>query len=260
MERDEAGEPILVGEPLVDDETWLRLQQEMDKREGQPSARRSDLHPLLGVLFCGSCGGKLYQGWLSPGPNRKESVRQYRCAAKAHGRECAKPAYVVAARVDDYVQREFLERLGGTEVVEVIEYPAVDHRGEIEELEATVNELGLRIAELGGTGPAVNALMSQIRGRSERLERLRQAPIQEARRELHATDQTYAEVWAATADSSQDRLQLLREAGARCVVGETYRGCRDVTKRLAFTIGAHADPYEGRMEELMEEELAAGLD
>jgi DNA invertase Pin-like site-specific DNA recombinase len=253
-ERDEDGEPILVGEPLIDDQTWARLQAEIDKREGNPSARRSDLHPLLGVLYCGSCQGKLYQGWLSPGPNRKEPVRQYRCAAKAHGRECRKPAYVMAKPVDEYVKAQFMERVGGMEVVEVVEYPAVDHRDEIDELQATVTNLGLRVAELGGSGPAVDALMGQLRGRSERLARLRLEPVQEARRELVPTGKLYGMVWAAS--DAQGRLQLLRQAGARCVVGETYRGARDVTKRLSFSLAQHQDPYEARMEEIAAEEWA----
>ncbi|MFF4610353.1 recombinase family protein [Streptomyces albidoflavus] len=252
--RDEDGEPVLVGEPLMDDDTWRRLQAEMDSRETRPTMRRSDLHPLLGVLFCGSCGGKLYQGYFSRGVRVKEPVRQYRCAAKAHGRECPKPAYVVAGPVDEYVTDEFLARMGDYQVVEVIEHPAADHRAEIEELEATVNQLGERIAELGGLGPAVDALMGQIRGRSERLARLKAEPVQEARRELRDTGVTYREVWEST--GPQERLQWLLEAGARCEVGQTYRGARDVRARLSFSLGQHDDPFAARMEEIEAEELA----
>jgi DNA invertase Pin-like site-specific DNA recombinase len=253
--RDETGEPVLIGEPLLDDETWHRLQVVMDQRQAEPNERRSDIHPLLGVLYCGTCGGRLYQGWLSAGPNRPKPVRQYRCAAKAHGKECAKPAYVVAEPVDRYVEEEFLARIGGMEVVEVVEFPAVDHSAEIKELEAVITELGQRIAELGGKGPAVDVLMGQIRGRSERLERLRREPVQAARRELRETGETYAQVWART--GAQGRLQLLREAGARCAVGQTYRGCRDVAQRLSFAIGEHDDPLAARLEEIeAEEELA----
>ncbi|MEU5361101.1 recombinase family protein [Streptomyces albidoflavus] len=252
--RDEEGEPVLVGPPLVEDGIWRRLQAEMDSRETRPTLRRSDVHPLLGVLFCGTCDGKLYQGWLSPGPNRKEAVRQYRCAARAHGRACEKPAYVIAAAVDEYVSDEFLARMGDYQVVDVIEHPAVDHSEEIKELKAVVGQLGERIAELGGTGPAVDALMGQIRGRSERLARLEAEPVQAARRELVETGETYRTVWASA--SSQERLQRLLEAGARCVVGQTYRGARDVRARLSFTLGRHEDPYEARMEEIEAEELS----
>ena len=248
--RDEVGEPVLCGDPLISDDDWRRLQALMDEREGAPSANRSNLHPLLGVLFCGVCKGKLYQGWLAPGPNRKVAVRQYRCAARAHGRECAKPAYIVAEPVDAYAESQFLKRFGAFEVVERIEFPGVDHTAEIEELKATVDDLSARIASL--RGPAADALMSQLQGRSDRLERLQAEPVMPARVELVPTGKSYAEVWA---DSDQPtRLQTLIKAGVRITVGTTTRGARDVTKRLSFAAGQHADPYAAMQEAIAQEE------
>lgn len=252
--RDDVGEPILCGDVLTGDDTWHRLQAEMDTREGAPNENRSDLHPLLGVLFCGTCKGKLYQGWMSPGPNRKEAVRQYRCASKAHGRECRKPAYVTAAPVDKYVTEKFLASVGDMEVIEIIEHPGVDHTAEIAELQSTVEQLGLRIGELGGSGPAVDVLMGQLKGRSDRLEKMRQMPVQPPRTEQRSTGKAYRELWKEK--DAQGRLSMLRDAGVRVEVGETYRGARDVTKRLSFAMGQHEDPMQARMDELdLEEEL-----
>lgn len=252
--RDEVGEPVLCGDVLVDNDTWYRLQVEMDSRDS-PNENRSDLHPLLGVLFCGSCSGKLYQGWLSPGPNRKEAVRQYRCAAKAHGRVCRKPAYVVAAPVDKYVSAQFIERVGDMEVIEIIRYPGVDHTAEIADLKSTVEQLGLRIGELGGSGPAVDVLMGQLKGRSDRLEKMLEMPVQPPRTEQRGTGKAYRELWAEK--DSQGHLGMLRDAGVRVEVGETYRGARDVTKRLSFAMGQHADPVQAALDAIaLEEELS----
>lgn len=248
--RDETGEPVLCGDPLISDDDWYRLQAEMDKRATAPSEQRSNLHPLLGVLHCGTCGGRMYQGWLSPGPNRREAVRQYRCAARAHGRACAKPAYVVAAPVDDWVSAQFLRRFGAFEVVRRIEFPGADHRAEIAELEATVADLSDRIASL--RGPAADALMGQLQGRSDRLEALRAEPVVPPRIETVPTGRTYAEVWAG--EDVQGRLSMLRSAGVRVTVGQTTRGQRDVSRRLSFSAGMHDDPVTAALEAVALEE------
>jgi len=248
--RDEVGEPILCGDPLISDDDWRRLQALMDAREQTPSANRSNLHPLLGVLHGGTCGGRLYQGWLAPGPNRKVAIRQYRCAAKAHGKACGHPEYVVAEPVDRYVEEEFLKRFGSFEVIEQVEFPGVDHTAEIEELKATVADLSARIATL--RGPAADALMGQLQGRSDRLERLQAQPVIPARVEQVSTGKSYAEVWEAS--NQQERLKMLLAAGVKVYVGQTTRGARDVTKRLSFTVGQHDDPMAAAQEAIDAEE------
>ena len=230
--RDEEGEPVKMGPPLVDDETWRRLQAEMDSREGEGGRNKSDTHPLLGVAYCGSCDGKLYQGWLSAGP-RNSAKRQYRCAAKAHGRECRKPTYVTADPVDAYVEEAFLDRFGRFELVEVITIPGVDHRGEIKELEADIETLAGQLANL--RGPAAAAVGKQIQGRSDKLERLQAQPVVPARMEEVRTGVTYGDAWReakANKDLHACRKMLL-DVGLRVVVGETYRGARDVRARLS---------------------------
>lgn len=250
--RGDKGEPILVGDPLVSDEVWYRLQAEMDSRLQAPTENRNDVHPLLGVAMCGSCGGRLYQGWFQRGKRRPKPIRQYKCAAKSHARDCEKPAYVVADPVDAYVEEEFLARVGDWEVVEVVEHPAIDYRDEIAELEETVRELGARLAE--ARGAAADAIMSQLQGRSDRLDELRQKPVQPARTERRPTGKTYAEVWREL--DTTGRLRMLREAGARVVVGKTYRGARDVRGRLSFEIGVFDDPETVVVEDLRITEAA----
>ncbi|MFB7115758.1 recombinase family protein [Streptomyces sp. NPDC056291] len=234
--RDEAGEPVKLGPPLIDDVTWRRLQAEMDSREGSRGQNKSDAHPLLGVLYCGSCGRKCYQGWLSPGPNRKEPKRQYRCAARTHGHECAKPAYVMAEPVDTAVEEAFLERFGRFELVEIITIPGVDHRDEIAELEADIDTLAGQLANL--RGPAADAVGKQIQGRSDKLERLKAEPIVPARTEEVRTGVTYGDAWrvAKTKGDLQACRRMLLDVGLRVTVGETYRGARDVRARLSVDV------------------------
>ncbi|MFF7408712.1 recombinase family protein [Streptomyces lydicus] len=251
--RTDDGEPVMCGDPLIDDDVWYRLQKVMDSREQRPSENRSDVHPLLGVLFCASCQGRLYQGWLAPGPNRKVAKRQYRCAAKAHGRPCESPAYVMAEPVDKFVEERFLRMLGNFEVVEVVEFPGVDHTAEMADLEATIEDLSARIATLRGA--AADALMGQLQGRSDRLERLQAEPVVPARVEHVSTGRSYREMWDATKDATE-RLDMLKAAGVRVEVGPTYRGCRDVAKRLTFTAAQFEDPRADILSAIEREEMA----
>ncbi|MEV7425141.1 recombinase family protein [Streptomyces sp. NPDC091212] len=252
--RDEVGDPVMMGEVLVDDETWRRLQKEMDDRDGGSESEprtKSDAHPLLGVVFCGSCEGKLYQGWLSPGPNRKVAKRQYRCAARAHGKVCVKPTYVVAEPVDEFVEAAFLERMGSFELVEVVTIPGVDHRDEIAELEADIHTLAGQLANLRGA--AADAVGRQLQGRSDKLERLQAHPMVPARTEEVRTGVTYGDAWRQAkgrGDITECR-QMLQSVGLHVTVGETYRGARDVAGRLSVEMvtPTHVDPERDAMEE-----------
>ncbi|MEV0414187.1 recombinase family protein [Streptomyces sp. NPDC050448] len=250
--RDADGEPVKIGPVLVDDVTWRRLQAEMDSRDRPESERnKSDAHPLLGILFCGTCGGKLYQGWMSPGPNRKVAKRQYRCAAKAHGRTCAKPAYVSADPVDDYVEAQFLDRFSRFELVETIVIPGIDHRPEIKELESDIENLAGQLANL--RGHAATAVARQVQGRSDKLERLQAQPVVPARTEEVRTGVTYADAWrqAKGRKDVEACRDMLAGVGAVVTVGQTYRGARDVTARLSFDLVTpnHVDPEQDALED-----------
>ncbi|MFD5574991.1 recombinase family protein [Streptomyces cadmiisoli] len=234
--RDEDGEPVKLGPALLEDEVWRRLQAEMDGREGDGRRAKSDAHPLLGVAYCGSCDGKLYQGWINAGPRVKVSKRQYRCAAKAHGRECEKPTYVTADPVDEYVEEVFLDAFGRFELVEVITIPGVDHTAEIAELEADVETLAGQLANMRGA--AADAVARQIQGRSDKLEKLKVQPIVPARKEEVRTGVTYGDAWrrAKAAGDVEGCRRMLTDVGLRVTVGKTYRGARDVRGRLSHEL------------------------
>jgi hypothetical protein len=252
--RDDKGEPVKMGPALVDDVTWRRLQAAMDGRDTTSSQNKSDAHPLLGVLFCGSCDGKLYQGWIAAGPHAKVAKRQYRCAAKAHGRECRKPAYVTADPVDAYAEEEFLARFGRFELIEVITIPGIDHRDEIKELQADVANLAKQLAKLRDA--AADAVASQLQGRSDKLKRLEAQPIVPPRTEEIRTGVTYADAWERAKDDTQVRRKMLLDVGLRVSVGETYRGARDVRKRLSASVVTpeHVDLAQDALDDVAAQE------
>ncbi|WP_243716232.1 hypothetical protein [Actinomadura darangshiensis] len=134
------------------------------------------------------------------------------------------------------MEREFLAATGNREIIEVVSIPAIDHSGEIAELEDDVRELAAQLCKL--RGPAADAVGGMLQSRSDRLERLLAAPVASARTKRIRTGVDHAEKW--TSAESADRRQMLLDAGVRVVVGQTTRGARDVEGRLSFTMG---DPH-----------------
>jgi len=126
--RDREGNPVLAGEPLVDDETWFKLQSKLDElaRSNSGKPKRKDGHPLLGVLECEHCDVNAYHHWVL---NRKK--------LKAYG-----DAIVNAVKESglDYAHHEDAETLSVTvpgRAVEVVEATRKVARSEAEIAVAT---------------------------------------------------------------------------------------------------------------------------
>ncbi|MFD0650234.1 recombinase family protein [Streptomyces malaysiensis subsp. malaysiensis] len=90
--RDNKGDPVMQGEPLIDDETWFRLQEALKERSA-PNAgasKRKDAHPLLEIVECDECDHNMYAGWVT---ERKKSPRLGKAlvdALRSEGRDFAK--------------------------------------------------------------------------------------------------------------------------------------------------------------------------
>lgn len=97
--RGEDGLPV-TRTPILDDDTWLRLQAALDRQARPRSGTRSDGSMLLGVLHCGTCGERLYYGSRPAGD-------RYRHKA---GSKC--PGSFTADRVEKAVEDELLGQVG----------------------------------------------------------------------------------------------------------------------------------------------------
>ncbi|MFE5093200.1 recombinase family protein [Streptomyces sp. NPDC056638] len=253
------GSPVLQGEPLIDDETWHQLQDALKALTLDPQGpRRTDGHPLLGVLVCGVCDQNMYINWYmerkggrgvkaKPTGVKKEV---FRCFGKAHEKGVAALS-IHAEGVMEYAETQFLAHMGPFRRTQVIRVAGVDNRAEIADLTADVEELSTRLGQL--RGPAADAVMVQLQARSDRLEQLQAEPVKPAREEVVELETTWAEDWHATPDPLARRRMLL-EAGVRIKVHPPERWRAPAEERLTFEIGTHVDPEQDALDDVAYQE------
>ncbi|MFI9076050.1 recombinase family protein [Streptomyces sioyaensis] len=231
--RDADGEPIRVGPALVSDEKWFALQAALDANATNPRRPRRKATLLLHVADCPLCedptlyyNSREYDYELKrPKPDGKSQTKRmdvYNCmAARSKKLREAGPCpgvTVNAEKLEAMAKEFFLENFGAAEYMERVRVGGTDHVAEIKELEADVEELSARTASLRGA--ALDAILAQLQGRSDRLEELKARPVEPERWEKRPTSLTVAEKWHA-GDTAERRLLLL-EFGVRVTVEPAY--------------------------------------
>ena len=115
------GDPIVtdtIHDALIDQETFDRVKQKLQKRRQKHNRTRNSPYLLSGLLHCGHCGGIM----AGRGYKVKDTYphHYYTCTTAAgHPGACAY-YQVPTAAIEDYVLGLVEKRLGGDEVVEQI--------------------------------------------------------------------------------------------------------------------------------------------
>ncbi|MER6343763.1 recombinase family protein [Streptomyces sp. NPDC001595] len=214
------GEPIpFTDEPILTRTEFDYLRDLFASRSRQPVERKDTNAPLLGVLRCDACGGKMYL-------QRRQSAQNYVCQAFSPGNLCEAPSSIKQAWAEEYVEREFLRHLGGLRVLEHITIPGYDPGPEIEETEA---EFKAHLAERGKqkSRAAIAAWQERHDALDARLQELEARPKTEARTIVKEGAATYAQMWDAGDDL--ERRAMLLDCG---VVVRVKRGTRGGWRRL----------------------------
>ncbi|WP_158939288.1 recombinase family protein [Streptomyces sp. NRRL S-87] len=255
--RGEEGAPILQGEPLIDDATWYGLQDDALKARASGNVvRRKDAHPLLNVVVCGACDRNMYLNWYTErkgGRGEKAKLtgvkkQVFRCNGKYHAP--GEPAMTIHAEpVMEWITGQFLAHLGPMRRTQLVRVPGSDHRGEIADLTADIDELSMRLAQLRGR--AADVVMQQLQARSDRLEELEATPVVPPREEVVQLDVTWGDDWRAAEDWTARRHMLI-SAGVRVKVSAPPRWRAPVDERCEFLVGTHVDPVEDMLADIVE--------
>jgi DNA invertase Pin-like site-specific DNA recombinase len=243
--RSPDGSPVLQGTPLIDDETWFRLQDALKQRAvpALTAPRRKNAHELLGVLICGTCGKNLHARIRT---YRGLVMDQFGCNSRLHAK--GEPRFAVPRdETLGYVSTEFKRRIGFFKRTQVVRVAGIDNRPEIQELEETVRELSGRLVTMRGT--AADVVAEQMQGISDRLDDLRRTPYVAPREEVIELDHTWGEAWDAAGDDWSARRQMLLDLHVRVVVGPARGWRRPVGERLSFNI-ERPDPEADALEEV----------
>lgn len=228
--RSADGEPVpSTSDPIMTRQEWEEVQALLSSRTRDNGPRRDTDALLLGVLFCDSCGGRMYLSKLGQRP------ATYKCGHRSRGETCSAPAAVKMEWADEYTETEFLRRVGGVRVHEVRTVPGSDPRPEIAEVAA---ELERHYEKQGAqrSAAARAAWEKHAEALDARLASLEAQPVVEARTERVPGSTAYSVAWEA-ADKAA-RRQLLLEAGTHVTVRRgTPGGWRTLdTSRMTFRL------------------------
>lgn len=208
--RDDLGNPVQFGEPILTREEWDETQ---DLIQQEPkSYRRKSSAPLLRIAYCNSCGKPMYQHPSGP----KDPIRRYYCSSMATKPRLGCEAYSFPAEeLEKIVEELYLDEFGDDEIVTVSAVARVDYASKIKGLDEKIGNLAAGLGALSA-GAGFDAVTTELnRVQAERAE-LVEAARQRQGVEYTHTGRTYRQEWEAS--GSEKRLELLREHGVYVMV------------------------------------------
>ncbi|MFH9988900.1 recombinase family protein [Streptomyces luteogriseus] len=220
VRKTQTGVPVpFTDEPILTREEFDHVSALFASRARQPVERKDTNAPLLGVLTCDGCGGRMYL-------QRRTKVQNYVCQAFSPGFQCPAPSSIKQVWAEEYTEREFLRKLGGLRVLEHVTIPGYDPAPEIEETEA---EFKAHLAERGKqkSRAAIAAWQELHDALDARLAELEARPKTETQTIVKEQTATYAQLWEASDDL--ERRALLLDCG---VVVRVKRGTRGGWRKL----------------------------
>lgn len=223
--RDSEGRPVLYADPILDQETWDRMQSAIQLRKHPEAQRYNQTSPLLGVIFCYDCEQKLYYK-IYKRPNK--DYRYYYC--RDHKQ------LLNADEIEDLLEERFLELVGDELADDRIFVPAESHQIELDEATRAVDEL---TALLGTVTSATmrSSVMGQLQALDSRIAELERLPSKEAHWEYRKLDHTYAEEWQSSDTDGRRRLLLRCEITAKASKGHFHFNTpEDLLERLRSSV------------------------
>jgi hypothetical protein len=247
VRRTQTGIPVpFTDEPILTRPEFDHVRSIFEARSRQPVERKDTNAVLLGVLRCDNCTGKLYL-------QRRAKAQNYVCQAGNTGHPCDAPSSIKQQWAEEYVEREFLRRLGPLRILEHVTIPGYDPAPEIEETE---EEFKAHLTERGKqkSRAAVAAWQERHDALDARLAELESRPKTEPQTFVSETSTTYAQMWDAGDDL--ERRALLLDCG---VVVSVKRGVRGGWRtldesRVSFAVTAEwFDEAASEMDALADE-------
>lgn len=226
--RGENGLPLQRAEPILDRETWERLQAALDTNGSKRTGSRSNGSLLLQVAFC-ACGEPMYAA------QGRGGVRYYRCGLRGRASKACGIPGMRADEAEGLVVENFLRIVGDLEATERVLIPGNDHAADLEDVERALSELredraaGLYRGDKGDRD--YRAMYVNLEDRREALEAL---PASEDEWHDIGTGVTYRQRWEAL-ETDTERARVLRSAGVRLTVGPKSAEGEEVP-RIAFAL------------------------
>ncbi len=205
--RDATGRPVLYADPILEQETWDRMQAAIEQRKHPEAERYNQTSPLLGVIFCAECDQKMYYRVY------KRSTRDYRYYF------CREHKQLIRAEdAETLLEETFIREAGHVSSVDRVFVPAENHQIELEEATRAVGELTALLGTISSTTMRLS-LTGQLQALDSRISALEKLPTREAHWEYRKTDTTYAEEWNNSDTDGRRRLLLKCEVTIHAAKG-----------------------------------------
>ncbi|WP_194238786.1 recombinase family protein [Streptomyces spongiae] len=218
---DVAGNPVRVGPPLIDPQTWDSLQTTLESRSRTPQRPRLRSSLLLHVAQCAECDARLhYNTRRYIGDGSSNDV--YRCSGGCK-------VLISATRLEDAVRDWALDRFGSLPFVARLPCVSPPEDSSRDRLHSDVGELARRL--VGLYGPAAEAVQRQLEAHSATWEM--NHPINAACYEWSFTGKTVADEWEARGPGG--RREVLLALGVRVAVRPANNQRRWSPERLALS-------------------------
>ncbi|MDQ4112901.1 MAG: recombinase family protein [Actinomycetota bacterium] len=226
------------GRVILDRGTYDRVRAVLEGRRIGPRGPKPAPTLLGSVAICGSCGAELRS-------HRRSGKADYAC----QNRDCTAHAYAQTARLDEYVEAEFLRRFGALPVTVVETVEAGPDEATIANLQADLDDVrdALEDDDLDpGTFADLRARRKALRAQ---IDAILDAPAETVTREIE-TGETYTEAWKRS--DIEERREHLRAALRYVAVGRgTVRGKAALARlgdRVSFGIDEEPDYLAGQVD------------
>ncbi len=236
---DAEGEPINLGPPTFDADTWKQIQKAAQLRKIGRRTPSKTTNPVLGVAVCG-CAGCPACGVTDGvcGSSLAQQITRKRLASGEMGEwrsyRCGRTPLNcngVSARADDVdfqLAHEFAFFRGDEPMTRSVFVPGEDHSAELDQVNATIDRLRMESdAGLLTTSDDDRLWLERMKAQVAKRDQLAATPSRAAGWITEETGQTKQQAWQA-ADAG-DRRQLYLDAGLRYVL--TRKGERDYFDR-----------------------------
>lgn len=210
---DDEGRPVRLGPAAVTVEQFNKIQNLLEK-SSQTRSNPAKNSPLLDVLMCWHCGGKMhYRRTTAPSGKVYGS---YQCINR-----CKQHA-ISGEHLHPMVEEQFKQELGKFEVLEKKEPSYISPETELAEARASYKE----VADFLGEAPdkeTRDILFSQLTKISKRIKEL-EAQVATQDEYWEGTGETYGDVWDRL--DTEGRRQLMVKTGIIVRARQLNRGTR----------------------------------
>ncbi|WP_078315213.1 recombinase family protein [Mycobacterium sp. D16Q16] len=214
---DPQGEPVRVGPPSFDPETWGRIQSELAQRSQSPRQRRHSTNPLLGVAKCGGCGKNMRQ--RSQTTPAGVTHRYYICG---NSPKACPSISMIAADAEKLVEESFLDVHADRLVKSRVWQDGSDHSSALDQTNRTIQSLrDDRAMGLFTTPDDEEMYRQQMSSLIAKRDQLSALPIVRAGWVEVVTSKTYGEVWPGA--TPEARRKLLTDAEVKITIHSPNR-------------------------------------